>query len=112
MATVQQSNSHQAGNTLLLITYDEGTGSDSKVGEDCTNQSLDMPVTSGTSAHQDSCHVPFFVVYPYTTTGASVGTFFDHYSVTKTVEDLFGLPYLAHSGDPQTNSLIGHFGIH
>ena len=111
MANVQQSNSYQAGNTLVLVTYDEGTGSDSTVGEDCTNQALDMPIANNTSAHQDSCHVPFFVAYPYTTAGTADGTFFDHYSVTKTVEDLFGMPYLAHAGDAQTNSLVGHFGI-
>lgn len=108
---VQQSNSYQDGNTAVLITYDEGTGADSVTGEDCTNQSLDMPVTNGVSAHQDSCHVPFFVVYPYTAAGTQDGTFFDHYSVTKTVEDIFGLSYLAHAGDSQTNSLIGHFGL-
>jgi len=108
---VEQSNSYQAGNTLVLVTYDEGSGADRTIGEDCTNESLDLPVTNGVSAHQDSCHVPLFVVYPYTPAGDSDPTFFDHYSVTKTVEDLFGLPYLAHAGDAQTSSLVEHFGI-
>jgi phospholipase C len=111
VSLVISSPSYQSGNTLLLITYDEGTGSDYKVGENCTNESLDMPVTNGKSAHQDSCHVPLLVVYPYTPAGAKDGTFFDLYSVTKTVEDINGLPYLAHAGDVQTSSLIGHFGI-
>lgn len=111
LGTVQQSSSYQAGNTVVLVSYDEGSGSDYTTGEDCTNESLDMPVTNGVSAHQDSCHIPFFVVYPYTPAGMSDGTFFDHYSITKTVEDLFGLSYLAHAGDAQTNSLIGHFGL-
>ena len=111
IGTVQQSNSYQAGNTLVLIAYDEGSGTDKTVGEDCTNQTRDLPVTNGVSAHQDSCHVPLFVVYPYTPAGASDATFFDHYSITKAVEDLFGLPYLAHAGDAQTDSLVGHFGI-
>ena len=111
IGTVQQSNSYQSGNTLMLVTYDEGTGADAVTGEDCTNQSLDLPVTRGVSAHQDSCHVPLFVVYPYTPAGGSDPSFFDHYSLTKTVEDIFGLPYLAHAGDAQTNSLAGHFGI-
>ena len=70
-----------------------------------------MPVTNGISAHQDSCHVPLFVVYPYTPPGTSDGTFFDHYSITKTVADLFGLPYPGHAGDAQTASLVGHFSI-
>jgi hypothetical protein len=111
LATVQQSNSYQAGNTVVLVTYDEGTGSDTVKNEDCSNQSLDMPVVNGTSAHQDSCHVPFFVVYPYTVAGTNDGTFFDHYSVTKTIEDLFGLPYIAHAADAGTNSLLNHFGL-
>jgi hypothetical protein len=111
IGTVQQSNSYQSGNTLVLVTYDEGNGADKVNGEDCTNESLDLPVTNGVSSHQESCHVPLFVVYPYTPAGDSDATFFDHYSITKTVEDLFGLPYLAHAGDAQTNSLLGHFGL-
>ena len=111
LTTVEASPSYQAGNTLVLITYDEGSGPDQKTGEDCTNESLDLPVVDGVSAHQDSCHVPLFVVYPYTPAGDADPTFFDHYSVTRTVEDLFGLPYLAHAGDAQTASLVGHFGI-
>ena len=96
---------------MVLIAYDEGAGPDKVNGENCANESLDLPVTNGVSAHQESCHVPLFVVYPYTPAGDSDATFFDHYSITKTVEDLFGLPYLAHAGDAQTNSLVGHFGI-
>lgn len=111
LGMVQQSNSYQAGNTVILVTYDEGNGADYLTGEDCTNQSLDMPVTNATSAHQDSCHVPLFVVYPYTAAVSVDGTFFTHYSITKTVEDIFGLPYLAHASDTTTNSLIGHFGL-
>lgn len=107
---VGESPSYQAG-TLLLVSYDEGTGPDRATGEDCTNQSLDMPVMNGVSAHRDSCHVAMFVVFPYTSAGGSDGTFFDHYSITKTIEDLFGLPHLAHAGDTQTNSLVGHVGI-
>jgi hypothetical protein len=111
LGTVQRSNSYQAGNTLVLVTYDEGSGADAHAGEDCTQQSLDLPVTNGVSAHQDSCHVPLFVTYPYTPAGARDTSFFDHYSITKTVEDLFGLPHLAHAGDAQTTSLLGHLGI-
>ncbi|HEX9064123.1 MAG TPA: alkaline phosphatase family protein [Streptosporangiaceae bacterium] len=111
IAIIAQSSAYQAGNTLVLVTYDEGTGADHTTGEDCTNQSLDLPVINGVSAHQDSCHVPLFVIYPYTPAGAQDPAFFDHYSITRTVEDIFGLPYLAHAADPQTASLVGHFGI-
>lgn len=104
MANVTASGAYQAGNTLVLITYDEGQGNDSAIGEDCTNEAADL------GGSQPSCQVPLFVVYPYTQ-GTNDSTFFDHYSITKTVEDIFGLPYLAHAGDAQTNSLTGHFGL-
>jgi phospholipase C len=112
VALVTKSPSYAAGNTLLLITYDEGFGGDSRTGEDCTNKARDLPVTNGVSAHQDSCHVALFVVYPYTPAGTADAGFFDHYSLTRTIEDLFQLPHLAHAADAQTSSLIGHFGIH
>jgi phospholipase C len=108
---VTSSPSYQAGNTLLLIDYDEGAGSDYAIGEDCTNKSLDLPVTGGVSAHQDSCHVPLFVIYPYTKAGAANTNFFDHYSITRTVEKIFGLSLLAHAGDAQTLALVNEFGI-
>ena len=70
-----------------------------------------MPIVDDVSAHQDSCHIPLFVVYPYTPAGAVDDGFLDDYSITKTVEDIFGLSHLAHAGDAQTASLVGHFGI-
>lgn len=104
MANVTASGEYQAGNTLVLITYDEGEGRDYAIGEDCTNETADL------GGSQPSCHVPLLVVYPYTQ-GGNDSTFFDHYSITKSVEDVFGLPHLAHAGDAQTSSLAGHFGI-
>jgi phospholipase C len=102
---VTASRDYQSGSTLVLITYDEGTGKDTRQGEDCTNMTADL---NGT---QPSCHLPFFVVYPYVPAGATDSTFFDHYSVTRTIEDLFGLRHLAHAADSQTASLVKHFGI-
>ena len=111
MDLMSGSASYQAGNTLVLIAYDEGNGQDYKIGEDCTAENLDLPVTDGISAHQDSCHLPLFVVDPYTPAGRHDATFFDLYSLTRTVEDIFGLPHLAHAADSQTASLIEHFGL-
>ena len=101
-ALVQASPSYQTGNTLLLITNDEGTGPDAVKGEDCTNQARDL------GGLQESCHVPFFVVYPWASGGPD-STFFDHYSLTRTIEDLFSLPPIA--GAATAPTLIGHFGI-
>jgi PKD repeat protein len=47
------------------------------------------------------------MVYPWAS--GKDATFFDQYSVTRTVEELFGPPLLA--GAATTPSLIGHFGL-
>jgi phospholipase C len=101
LATVASSASYQSGSLLVLVTYDEGTGPDATRGEDCTNQLSDL------AGLQPSCHIPAFVVYPWAS-GADT-TFFDHYSVTRTVEEVLGLPLLA--GAATSTSLLGHFGL-
>lgn len=101
LGTVQKSASYQSGSTVVIVSYDEGSGSDAVKGEDCTNKTRDL------AGSQPSCHVAAFVVYPWASGADS--TFFDHYSVTRTVEELFGLPLLA--GAANASSLIGHFGL-
>jgi phospholipase C len=105
ISLVAASTEYRSGNTAILVTYDEGTGTDSKLGEDCTDKAADL------AGSQPSCHVPFFVIYPGTKPGARTRTFFDHYSLTRTIEDFFGLGYLAHAADTRTASLVGHFGL-
>lgn len=101
VSTIAASAAYQSGSLAVLVTYDEGTGSDSKAGENCTNSSLDL------AGRQPSCHVPFFVLSP--SASGTDNTFFDHYSVTRTVDDVFGLSPLA--GAAASTSLVGHFGI-
>jgi phosphatidylinositol-3-phosphatase len=76
MANVTASDEYQAGNTLVLISYDEGAGSGYAIGEACTNEAADL------SGSQPSCQVPLLVIYPYTPAGND-STYFDHYSITK-----------------------------
>ena len=107
---MQQSASYQAGNTLVLVTYDEGSGNDSRPGRTARTKRL-------ISDHQWRQRAPgllprtAFRGLPLHARRHADATFFDHYSLTKTVEDLFGLPHLAHAADAQTTSLLGHFGI-
>ena len=101
LTTVAATPAYQSGSLLVVVTYDEGTGPDSKRGEDCTNQAADV------AGLQGSCHIAAFVVYPWAS-GADP-TFFDHYSLTRTVEEIFGLPLLA--GAATATSLLGHFGL-
>jgi phosphatidylinositol-3-phosphatase len=95
---------YRDGSILVLVTYDEGRGPDNAFGEDCADKKADL------AGRQPSCHVPLFVVWPDVKPGRN-GTFFTLYSITRTVEDIFGLPCLAHACDPETASLAGSFGF-
>ncbi|MGO9083163.1 MAG: alkaline phosphatase family protein [Streptosporangiaceae bacterium] len=100
LALVAAAPAYQDGSVLVLVTYDEGRGPDNRVGEDCADKAADL------AGRQPSCHVPLFVVWQYATPGRN-GTFLTLYSITRTIEGLFGLPCLARACDPQTASLAG-----
>jgi phospholipase C len=102
---VTSSPAYRDGSTAVLVTYDEGNITKSQVvGENCTDQSSDL------AGQHESCHIPFFVIYPFTPSGARWSGFATHYSVTRTVEELFGLPLLAHA--QTAPSLMGAMGLH
>lgn len=99
--TVTDSPAYRSGDTAVIVTYDEGRGSDSSVGEDCTDRAKDL------AGRQPSCHIATFVVWPWA--HGTNSTFSTHYSVTATVEDLFGLPRLARAAG--STSLLGNMGL-
>ena len=100
LALVTVAPGYRDGSILVLVTYDEGRGPDNAIGEDCANKAADL------ARLQPSCHIPLFVVWQYARRSAN-STFFTLYSVTRTVENIFGLPCLAHACDPATASLAG-----
>lgn len=71
---------YQAGDTAIFIFWDEGEGGNSETGERCA------------ASADPSCRVPAVVIAPSVPTGTRSGTFFTHYSLLRTAEDLFGLP--------------------
>ena len=77
--------SYQAGRTLIVITWDEGSGS-ATVGVDCTSPAY-YP------SHPD-CQIPTIVVSPYVVPGASDATDHNLYGLLGTIEDLLGYPRL------------------
>ncbi len=101
LGTVLATPSYQSGDTAVLVTYDEGNGPDGHPGQDCTDRAADL------AGRQPSCHVATFVVWPWA--HGTDDTFFTHYSVTRTVADLFGLAPLAGAGGAST--LLGHLGL-
>lgn len=105
LALIFAAPAYQTGSILVLVTYDEGRGWDNRFGENCADKAADL------AGLQPSCHVPMFVVWQYARRGSN-GTFLTLYSVTRTVEDIFGLRCLAHACEPANVSLIGRgFGF-
>jgi phosphatidylinositol-3-phosphatase len=71
---------YQAGRTAIIITWDEGNGSDFTV--------------------------PFIVVTPYTKAGGVSSVAYDHYSTLKGIEQMLGVtPLLGHAGDGGKSSV-------
>jgi len=96
LPAILNSKQYQAGTTAVFITWDEGSGGYPI--EDCDN-------TGTTDA---SCRVPTIVISPTTPAGATSGTFFDHYSLLGTTEQLLGLPRLASAASASTMTAAFH----
>jgi phosphatidylinositol-3-phosphatase len=92
---------YQSGNTVLFITNDEGIGPDYTLNENCASQTLD--------ANQPSCSIPTIVVAPYVPAGTVDNTFYTHYSMLRTTEELLGLPLLGLAAT--ANSMTSNFGL-
>jgi hypothetical protein len=74
----------------VFITWDEGSGGYPI--EDCDN-------TGTTDA---SCRVPTIVISPTTPRGTTSRTFYSHYSLLGTTEQLLGLPRLGQASSSRT----------
>ncbi|MFZ0322604.1 MAG: alkaline phosphatase family protein [Actinomycetes bacterium] len=88
--------SYLAGKTLIVITFDEGSGPQTN-GVDCTDPAY-YPT------HPD-CAIATFVVSPYVTPGATDGSDQNLYSLLATTEDILGYPRLGRAaGQPSMRS--------
>jgi phosphatidylinositol-3-phosphatase len=80
------SRAYRSGTTALFITFDEGGGNSNRVAT--------------------------IVVSPTTPPGTRAQTAFDHYSLLKTTEQMFGIStYLEHAGDRSTKSMRSAFRL-
>jgi phospholipase C len=77
--------SYRAGKTLILVTFDEGSGG--TAGVDCTKPTY-------FATHPD-CQIPTVVVSPYIAPRTTDGTDLNLYSLLGTTEDILGVPRLA-----------------
>src|SRR5262249_54231074 len=92
------------GRNALFIVFDEGNGPLT-----CSSYNPD----SGPLLPPDSCYEPnnfhdvvvFITITNYGMRGVTDSRFQSHYSMLKTIEAAFGLPYLGHAADATTNTL-------
>jgi phospholipase C len=89
---------YREGRTAVFVTWDEGAGG--HAGQNCR-------------AHPDrSCHIVTAVVSPTTVPGTRSATFFDHYSLLETTEQLLGIrTHLGHAADDRTRTMRRPFGL-
>jgi hypothetical protein len=72
---------------LIVITWDEGQGNHSCCG---------LPASAGG-------RIATILVSPQAKNGFQDATPYSHYSLLKTIEAAWGLPYLVHAADAQTS---------
>jgi phospholipase C len=100
---IVHSRAYQRGRTVIFVTWDEGwkRGMNKLHGWDCLQHIGDV-----------SCHIPTMVISPYTRRGTRSSTFFSHYSLLKTSEQLLGIRnFLGHAGDRHTRSMRPDFRL-
>jgi phosphatidylinositol-3-phosphatase len=84
--------SYRAGRTLVVITWDEGSGNATK-GVDCTDSKV--------YTVQASCRIPTYVLSAYVTPGSRDTSDQNLYSLLATTEDALGYPRLGRAvGQP------------
>jgi len=86
IARLLASPAYRSGTTVLVVTFDEGSGASNRVAT--------------------------LVVSPTTPPGTRSSTRFNHYSLLKTTEQLLGIQtHLAHAGDASTSSMRSAFHL-
>jgi hypothetical protein len=96
LPAILNSSEYKSGSTAVFITWDEGSGGYPI--EDCDNAGVT----------DKSCIVPTIVISPSTRAGTRSGSFFGHYSLLGTTEQLLGLPKLASASSAPTMTAAFH----
>lgn len=76
---------YRSGDTAIFVTWDEGSGHDNREGERCSDTEH-----ANTGAYP-SCWVTTIVISPSTRPGSKSSTYFNHYSLLRTTDELLGL---------------------
>ena len=102
MSLVQQSPQYQNGSLVVMITYDEGTGSgisgDDQVGQNCADPAI--------SASYTSCDLRTWIVGRYVP-ATSYGSYMNLFGLLQATQRILGLsPLLGHAADSTTPDIV------
>ena len=100
-ATVNQimdSSTWKKGNNAIVVTWDEDDYSDAG-----------LPGTGCCGADPGGGHVVTIVITNHGHFPTTDGTAYNHYSLLKSMEEAFGLPFLAHAGDAEVPAMTPLF---
>jgi hypothetical protein len=84
---------------LLVLTFDEGGVADD-----------DTPVSVESGGLDFGGRIYTLLLSPNVAPGTTLADPYDHYSLLKTVEDVFCLPYLGEAARPGVRSMVGALG--
>ena len=91
MPKILSSPTYKAGNTLVVVTFDEASVADATA---CCNErpgpNSAKPGLNGPGGGR----IGALLLSPHVKAGTTVTTEFNHYSMLRTIEDMFGLPHL------------------
>jgi hypothetical protein len=100
VSEIMSSRTWREGNNAIVITWDEDDFSDAgQLGTGCCG------------ANPGGGHVVTIVITNKGQGHVTDNTAYNHYSLLRTMEDAFGLPYLAHAGDSSVPSMSPLFQI-
>ncbi|HUO21521.1 MAG TPA: alkaline phosphatase family protein [Caulobacteraceae bacterium] len=90
-------------NVAIVVTFDEGAG---KTREGCCG------VTPAAISNFGGGHIPTVVITNHGPRGVADDTPYSHYSLLRTIEDVFGLPtHLRHAADPDVVTMTPLFAV-
>ena len=110
---IVNSPNYVAGNTALIVTWDEGSGPDETSPEACWAETAPGKKGGG----KQSCWIATLVVSARTPAAARSATAYNHYDLLAAIETLLGVPILPNnpsiSGSPNgsASTLLSDFGL-
>jgi phosphatidylinositol-3-phosphatase len=92
---------------LLLVTFDEAEGTSANADASaCCNQAQfpNTPNNGGPIPGRGGGRIGAVVLSPFIRSGTVTNTAYNHFSVLRTMEGLFGLPFLGYAASPDPGS--------